>query len=105
MRIVDANVLLYAVNTSLSHHARARSWLDGALAEADTVGFAWPVLLAFLRLATHRAVFERPLTATEAAEIDGRGWLDLRPWWCRRARGTWTSLPACSRTLGRPATS
>ncbi len=74
MLIVDANVLLYAVNTAAPRHAPARSWLDGALAGREPVGFAWTVLLAFLRLTTHPAVFPRPLTVGEATEIV-RAWL------------------------------
>jgi hypothetical protein len=74
VRIVDANVLLYAVNTAAPRHAEARSWLDGALAGREPVGFAWTVLLAFLRLTTHPAVFPRPLTVGEATEIV-RAWL------------------------------
>jgi predicted nucleic acid-binding protein len=41
VRLVDANVLLYAVNTSARHHERSRRWLDGALSGADTVAFGW----------------------------------------------------------------
>lgn len=74
MRIVDANVLLYAVNASAPRHDRARRWLDGALAGREPVGFAWTVLLAFVRLATHPAVFERPLTPAEATGVV-RAWL------------------------------
>lgn len=74
MRIVDANVLLYAVNTAAPRHAQARSWLDGALAGRETVGFAWTALRAFLRLTTHPAVFPRPLAVGEATEIV-RAWL------------------------------
>jgi toxin-antitoxin system PIN domain toxin len=74
MRIVDANVLLYAVNEAAPHHDRARSWLDAALAGREPVGFAWTVLLAFVRVATHPAVFPRPLSATEATDVV-RGWL------------------------------
>jgi toxin-antitoxin system PIN domain toxin len=74
MRIVDANVLLYAVNEAAPHHDRARSWLDGALGGREPVGFAWTVLLAFVRVATHPAVFPRPLSATEATDVV-RGWL------------------------------
>jgi toxin-antitoxin system PIN domain toxin len=74
VRIVDANVLLYAVNTAAPRHAQARSWLDGALAGREPVGFAWTVLLAFLRLTTHPAVFPRPLAVGEATEIV-RAWL------------------------------
>ncbi|MFH0751690.1 MAG: type II toxin-antitoxin system VapC family toxin [Chloroflexota bacterium] len=78
MRIVDANVLLYAVNVAAPRHAQARSWLDGALAGREPIGFAWTVLLAFLRLATHPAVFPRPLTASEATDVV-RAWLAQPP--------------------------
>lgn len=74
MRIVDANVLLYAINTAAPHHDRARAWLDGALAGRERVGFAWTVLLAFVRVSTHPAVFTRPLSAAQATDAV-RGWL------------------------------
>ena len=66
MLLVDASVLLYAVNSDSEHHDAARGWLDRALVGTEGVGFAWTVLLAFLRLATHPSVFRRPLTAAEA---------------------------------------
>ncbi|MGM0818746.1 MAG: type II toxin-antitoxin system VapC family toxin, partial [Actinomycetota bacterium] len=31
MKLVDANVLLYAVNTDAERHEPSRRWLDGAL--------------------------------------------------------------------------
>ncbi|SNT00084.1 toxin-antitoxin system PIN domain toxin [Micrococcales bacterium KH10] len=66
MRIVDANVLLYAVNSDSVHHDAARSWLDRALSGNDTVGFTTIVQQAFLRVATHPAIFERPLSVNAA---------------------------------------
>lgn len=66
MRMCDANVLLYAVNSDAPNHAAARSWLDAALNDRETVAFPWVVLLAFLRLATHPAIFSRPLGAEDA---------------------------------------
>lgn len=75
MRLVDANVLLYAVNSASEHHERARTWLDDSLAGGESVGFAWTVVLAFLRLATHPAVFVRPLLPDQALETV-RTWLD-----------------------------
>jgi toxin-antitoxin system PIN domain toxin len=72
--VVDANVLLYAVNESSAHHRRARAWLDGALNGQETLGFSWTVLLAFLRLSTHPRVFPRPLAIPDAAAIV-RDWL------------------------------
>lgn len=74
MRLVDANVLLYAVNSASAQNRVARRWLDTALTGREAVGFAWIVLLAYLRLATHRAVFQHPLTVGQAKE-SVRGWL------------------------------
>ncbi len=74
MELVDANVLLYAVNEASPQHRRAREWLDEALNGQQAVGFAWIVLLAFLRLATHGAVFPQPLSVGEAMKSI-RGWL------------------------------
>lgn len=68
MKIVDANVLLYAVNTAAEHHDASRRWLDGALSGADRVGFAWVPLLAFVRLATKEGLFPRPLRPEDAME-------------------------------------
>lgn len=69
MDLVDANVLLYAVNRADRHHETARRWLDAALGGAGAVGFAWVALLAFLRLGTRRGVFPRPLSLDAAFAI------------------------------------
>lgn len=74
MRIVDANVLLYAVNERAVHHRPARAWLDRSLNGTETVGFAWVALLAFLRLSTHAAVFPHPLRPQAAADV-AKSWL------------------------------
>ena len=66
MALVDANILLYAVNTDASHHEPARDWLDGALNGGSLVHFAWMPLLAFVRLATRDGLFPRPLSPAEA---------------------------------------
>lgn len=68
MLLVDANVLLHAVNRDAREHDTARAWLDATLGGGEAVAFAWTVILAFLRLSTHRAVFPRPLTVSQAAE-------------------------------------
>jgi uncharacterized protein len=72
--LVDANVLLHAVNRSAREHALARDWLVSALRGPESVGFAWTVSLAFLRLSTHPAVFPRPLDSEQAGALLER-WL------------------------------
>jgi toxin-antitoxin system PIN domain toxin len=72
--LVDANVLLYAVNKSSAQHETARRWLDTSLSGSDTMGFPWTVLLAFLRISTHPAVFPHLLTIEQAARV-ARAWL------------------------------
>ena len=66
MVIVDANVLLYAVDQTARHHEAARSWLDLALDGGEAVGFAWIALLAFLRIGTSGAILPTPMTVDEA---------------------------------------
>ena len=61
MKIVDANVLLYAVNSASEQHRTSVRWLDGALSGSDAVGFAWVPLLAFVRLTTKPGLFPSPL--------------------------------------------
>jgi uncharacterized protein len=69
VKVVDANLLLYAVDESSPHNARARPWLEARLSAAETLGFAWSVLLAFLRLGTNARVFASPLTLDEALDL------------------------------------
>ena len=78
MKLVDANVLLYAVNEDSPSHDQARGWLDRALSGGEAVGFAWVVLLAFLRLSTRGDLFQRPLSFDEAADVVAR-WLSAPP--------------------------
>lgn len=69
MKIVDLNVLLYAVNSDAVEHERARTWWEHAVNDEDTLGLAWVVLLGFLRLSTNPRVFPRPLAPDVAAAM------------------------------------
>jgi uncharacterized protein len=69
VKLVDANLLLYAVDESSHHHAVAKQWLEERLSGPETFAFAWAVLLAFVRLATHPRVFDAPLTLEEALDL------------------------------------
>ena len=76
MKLVDLNILLYAVNSDGPHHARAHRWVEEALAGEDAVALPWVVVMGFIRLATSRRVFQRPLTMAQALAIVD-GWLAL----------------------------
>ncbi len=69
MNLVDANVLLYAVNEADAKHEEAREWLDAALGGLEAVGFAWTALLAFIRLSTKVGLFPNPLPVHEAFAV------------------------------------
>lgn len=69
MKLVDANVLLYAVDSRSPHHEVAKPWLEEQLSGSETFAFAWAVLLAFIRLATNPRVFENPLSGEEALDL------------------------------------
>lgn len=68
MKIVDLNVLLYAVNSDAAPHRRVRAWWDAAVNDEETIGLPWVVLLGFLRLTTNPRIFPRPLAMDAAAE-------------------------------------
>lgn len=78
MKLVDTNVLLYAVDTSASKHEAAHTWLSKALGGAETVGFPWVVVLGFIRLATHPSIQTHPLTPSRAIDIVDE-WLTRPP--------------------------
>lgn len=75
MVIVDANVLLFAVDQAGLQHEQSRSWLDRALCGTEAVGFAWVALLAFIRIGTKASILPSPMTVDEAmAQVEV--WLD-----------------------------
>lgn len=64
--LVDANILLFAVNEAAPEHERARKWLEEALNGSRRVGLPWESLTAFVRLATNPRVVARPLAPLDA---------------------------------------
>jgi len=77
MKLVDANVLVYAVDASSPYHGTAKRWLDHALAGGSPVGFDWLALVAFLRITTKHSVSDTPLSPAEATSIV-ENWLEAR---------------------------
>jgi toxin-antitoxin system PIN domain toxin len=69
MLILDANVLVYAVNQDAEPHRQVKKWLEEQLAGSEPVALPWNVLLAFLRLTTRPGLFRKPLSVDESLEI------------------------------------
>lgn len=80
MRLVDANILVYAFTTSFPQHERARAWLDERLSDAVPIGLPWSSLLAFVRLTSNQRLFERPVSVAVAwRQVDA--WLACEAAW------------------------
>jgi uncharacterized protein len=75
VKLVDVNVLLYAVDESSPRHEPARDWLEETLSGSETFAFSWSVLIAFVRLGTNPRVFETPLALDAALDLVD-SWLD-----------------------------
>ena len=75
MKLLDANVLLYAYDSDSPHHATCRPWLDAALNSEETVALPWQTLLAFVRIATNARAVRRPLSGPDACGIVS-AWLE-----------------------------
>ncbi|HSB36398.1 MAG TPA: TA system VapC family ribonuclease toxin [Thermoanaerobaculia bacterium] len=54
---IDVNVLLYASDSSSPLSKTARAFLDHCAGGSEVLCLGWPTLSAYLRLATHPAVF------------------------------------------------
>ena len=82
--LVDANILLYAVDSDSRFHEPARSWLEEAINGTRRVGIPWQSLTAFVRIATHPRALREPLSPGEA-------WAFVEEW--LDAPVTWTPGP------------
>lgn len=64
--LVDANLLVYAVDSGAPAHGRAAAWLTERLNGAQRVGIPWESLTAFVRIVTHPRAVARPLDSAAA---------------------------------------
>lgn len=69
MKIVDTNVLLYAVDSSSRYHQPAYDWLRSALSGTETIALPWVSLLGFTRIGTNPRVMTTPLTVAQARDL------------------------------------
>lgn len=62
----DANVLLYASDSRSPRHGPAQRLVARFAEGPDLLYLFWPVVMAYLRIATHPRIFERPLAPEDA---------------------------------------
>lgn len=68
---IDVNILLYASDASSPHHVAAVAFLESAADGNETMYFAWPTLMGYVRMVTHPRIFAAPLSPGEAmANVD-----------------------------------
>jgi len=82
--LLDANILLYAVDETSPFHQRARTWLEQTLNGPQRVGIPWQSYWAFLRIATNPRALANPLAPADA-------WGHVQDW--LDAPTTWTPAP------------
>jgi toxin-antitoxin system PIN domain toxin len=69
VKLLDLNLLLYAVDSDAAPHERARAWFEEVLSGTEAVGFAWTVLLGFARISTNPQIYRQPLSSREALDL------------------------------------
>jgi len=73
--VLDANILLYAYDSSSAKHARARAWVERVFSEGTLVGIPWQTVSAFLRVVTNTNLPGQRFTTEEAAQVVNQ-WLE-----------------------------
>jgi uncharacterized protein len=69
MKLLDANILLYAYDTSSPHHETCRAWLESAFNADETIALPWQTILTFVRISTNPRAVKRPLSSANACAI------------------------------------
>jgi toxin-antitoxin system PIN domain toxin len=69
---VDLNLLLYASDESSPFHEKAVELLVRLARGPDLLYLFWPVVMGYLRIATHSAIFPRPLSVETATRNVGQ---------------------------------
>lgn len=78
--LLDANLLLYAVDRLAPEHDAAEAWLTDALNGDRRVAIPWQTIGAFVRISTHPRVARSPLTGPQAWSFVEE-WLSATPAW------------------------
>jgi hypothetical protein len=68
---IDVNVLLYASDSGSELHSAAARFLASCASGKEAFYLPWPVVMGYLRVATHPAILAHPLSAEEASSNVG----------------------------------
>lgn len=68
MIILDANLLLFAYDSSSEKHSAARAWIERVFSEGNLVGIPWQTVSAFLRVITNPNLPGQRFSADEAVQ-------------------------------------
>ncbi len=75
MKLIDLNILLYAINPSVPHHKTMLLYWEHVLDADEPVALCWVVINGFIRLSTNPKIFPFPLSVTTAlSKVDN--WLN-----------------------------
>jgi uncharacterized protein len=64
---IDVNILLYASDEGSPLHDKAADFLSRCANGREVFCLAWVTLMSYVRMATHPAIFDRPLSPEDAA--------------------------------------
>jgi toxin-antitoxin system PIN domain toxin len=64
---IDVNILLYASDQSSPLHDKAAEFLYQCASGREVFCLAWVTVMSYVRMATHPAIFNRPLAHDDAA--------------------------------------
>lgn len=65
---IDVDILLYASDEASPLHEKAAGFIGRCASSREAFYLAWPTLMGYLRMATHPAIFDHPLSHAEAAQ-------------------------------------
>ncbi len=78
--LLDANLLLCAVDRSSPYNTAAAAWLERTLNGDRRVALPWQTIGAFLRISTHPRITTSPLSAPDAMAYVEQ-WLSVPATW------------------------
>ena len=93
MKLLDVNLLIYAVDEDSPFHAACLKWLTRQLGGERRGGLPWQSLSAFLRVVTHPRAARNPLAPSDA-------WQLVEEWLAREITWVTGPTPQHARILG-----